>query len=299
MIRQRTLRNPVKASGAGLETGRTIQLSISPAKPNTGIRFVRRDLFPAVEIEAVLRNLLPFGSSTTTIAKHDVTVESIDRLMAAFAGMGVDNAVVEVSAGEIPMLDGSASPWVFLLESAGLVEQIAPKRFIRILDSIELSNETSGVYASLKPYHDFSMVYSYPGITNGPEYTSIEFSRTAFLKDLSRARRASFSSGHEGSIIGETSGDSDSLRFPDEFLKSRILDTLGDFYLCGYNLIGTFIGSRSGHEVNQQLLRRMAASLASWEYVTFASASALPMGYREDFDDSATSEDLDTGSAVS
>ena len=307
MITQKTLRNEIRASGIGLHTGRESRIAIRPAPPNAGISFVRTDLCNSDVITATVDSVVDTTLSTT-IGMGNVTISTIEHLMAAFAGLGVDNALVEVEGEEIPIMDGSAAPFVFLIQSAGLVDQPVAKRFIKIHRELRIQDSQSDVRVELQPSDEFCVrfriEYEHPVFSNHVDYADVDFSQTTFINEVSRARTFGFLADYErlksmnlargGSfdntlVIGEkTLLNKAGLRLKDEFVKHKILDAIGDLFLLGHNLIGTFVGHRSGHRTNYELVKSLIASPNSWEYVTFEDCSELPLGYRANYDDSPT-----------
>lgn len=296
MIRQRTLKNIIKATGVGLHTGEKVYLSLRPAAPNTGIVFRRMDLPEPVDIPATPQNV---GDTTlsTTLVKGDAKVSTVEHLLSALAGLGIDNAYVDVSAPEVPIMDGSAGPFVFLIQSAGVVEQNAPKRFIRIKRSIRV--EDGDKWASFEPYEGFKVGFTidfdHPAFHEDTQSASIDFSSTSFVKEVSRARTFGFMRDIEalrkrrlalgGSMDNAIVVDNyrilneDGLRYADEFVKHKILDAIGDLYLLGHSLIGSFTGYKSGHGLNNQLLRELLSQADAWESVTFQAEETLPICY--------------------
>ena len=286
MIKQRTLNNMIRATGIGLHTGEKVFLTLRPAPEDTGIVFRRSDLSPMVEIQASAENV---GDTmlSTTLMKGEVRVSTVEHLLAALAGLGIDNAIIDVTAPEVPIMDGSASPFVFLLQSAGIKEQNKPKRFIRIKKPISVSGGDKT--ASFKPFNGFKVGFSidfdHPAFNNRTLQASVDFSTTSFVKEISRARTFGFM--HEIEYLrsqGLARGGSmdnaivvdefqvlneDGLRYEDEFVKHKILDAIGDLYLLGNSLIGEYIGYKSGHGLNNSLLRELIARKDAWEMVTF------------------------------
>lgn len=297
MIRQRTLKNTIRATGVGLHTGDKIYLTLRPAPADSGIVFRRVDLSPPVDIPARAENV---GDTTlsTTLTKGDVRVSTVEHLLSAMAGLGIDNAYVELSAPEVPIMDGSAGPFVFLLQSAGIEEQDSPKRFIRIKRKVEV--QSGDKIASFEPFDgfkvSFSIEFDHPAF-DGRELTAeIDFSSTSFVKEVSRARTFGFmheieylrgqglaqGGSMENAIVIDESGilNADGLRYEDEFVKHKVLDAIGDLYLLGYSLIGEFKAHKSGHALNNQLLRELIAQTDAWEVVTFeADDESAPISY--------------------
>lgn len=292
MIKQRTLKNIIRAMGVGLHTGEKVFLTLKPAEPNTGILFRRVDLNPVVEIFARAENV---GDTTlsTTLMKDGVRVSTVEHLLSAMAGLGIDNAIVEVSASEVPIMDGSAGPFVFLLQSAGIVEQNAPKRFLRIKKKLMV--EDGDKWASLEPFDGFKVTftldYDHPVLKNSIQSATLDFSSSSYVKEVSRARTFGFLSEYEW-LKSQNLGlgcslnnvivlddyrvvNEDGLRYEDELVKHKILDAVGDLYLLGTGLIGAFRGFKSGHTLNNQLLRALLAKKSAWEIVTFDSEEVI------------------------
>ena len=296
MIRQRTLRNVIRATGVGLHTGEKIYLTLRPAAPDTGIVFRRVDLTPPVEIEAKPCNVGDTRLSTTLV-KGDVRISTVEHLLSALAGLGIDNAYVEVSASEVPIMDGSAGPYVFLIQSAGVEEQGKPKRFIRIKQRVVV--EEAGKYAIFEPYDgfkvEFSIDFDHPAFASRAQTASLDFSTTSFVKEVSRARTFGFLRDIEalrqqnlalgGSLDNAVVVDDyrvlneEGLRYEDEFVRHKILDAIGDLYLLGHSLIGSFRGHKSGHALNNRLLRALMADRDAWEEVTFEDSETAPISY--------------------
>lgn len=296
MIRQRTLKNTIRATGVGLHTGEKVYLTLHPAPVDTGIVFRRVDLEGDIEIPAKAENV---GDTTlsTTLVKGDVRISTVEHLLSAMAGMGIDNAYVDVSAPEVPIMDGSAGPFVFLLQSAGIVEQNAPKRFIRIKRSIIV--EDGDKWARFDPFDGFKVSFriefDHPAFSGRSQYAEVDFSTTSFVKEVSRARTFGFMSQIEalrarnlalgGSLDNAIVVDDyrvlneDGLRYEDEFVKHKILDSIGDLYLLGCSLIGAFTGYKSGHALNNRLLLALIADQTAWEQVTFDDPQQAPISY--------------------
>lgn len=298
MIRQRTLKNIIKATGVGLHTGEKVYLSLRPAAPNTGIVFRRVDLAEPVDIPATPQNV---GETTlsTTLVRDDVKVSTVEHLLSALAGLGIDNAYIDVSAPEVPIMDGSAGPFVFLIQSAGVEEQNAAKRFIRIKKPVKVQDGDK--WASFEPYEGFKVTFTidfdHPAFNEDVQTASIDFSSTSFVKEVSRARTFGFMRDIEalrkrklalgGSMDNAIVVDNyrvlneDGLRYADEFVKHKILDAIGDLYLLGHSLIGSFTGYKSGHGLNNQLLRQLVSQADAWEAVTFENEAVLPICYSQ------------------
>lgn len=297
MIKQRTLKNTIRATGVGLHTGEKIYLTLHPAPANHGISFRRTDLDPVVEIKACAENV---GDTTlsTTLMNGDVRVSTVEHLLSAMAGLGVDNAIIDVSAAEVPIMDGSAGPFVFLLQSAGIKEQDEAKRFIRIKRPVVVKDGDK--VACFKPFDGFKVTFTidfdHPVFHNRTMKTSLDFSSTSFVKEVSRARTFGFM--HEIEYLranGLARGGSqdnaivvdeyrvlneDGLRYEDEFVKHKILDAIGDLYLLGNSLIGEFDAFKSGHGLNNASLRALIADQDAWEVVTFENnEDEAPISY--------------------
>jgi UDP-3-O-[3-hydroxymyristoyl] N-acetylglucosamine deacetylase len=286
MIRQRTLKNAIRATGVGLHTGEKIYLTLRPAPANTGIVFCRVDLDPPVQIRASLENVGETRLSTTLV-KEGARISTVEHLLSAMAGLGIDNAYVDLSAPEVPIMDGSAGPFVFLIQSAGIEEQKASKRFIRIKRAVEVRDGDKT--ARVDPFDGFkvgfTIEFDHPVFKSNTRHSEIDFSATSFVKEVSRARTFGFIAEieqlHErelalgGSIDNAVVLDDyrvlneDGLRYRDEFVKHKILDVIGDLYLLGSGMIGAFSGYKSGHELNNKLLRTLMDDVTAWERVTF------------------------------
>lgn len=298
MIRQRTLKNIIRATGVGLHSGEKVYLTLKPAPVDTGIIFCRTDLSSVVEIPAHGLNV---GQTTlcTSLHKGDTRVDTVEHLMSALAGLGIDNVYVEVSAHEVPIMDGSAGPFVFLLQSAGIQEQDAPKKFIRIKEKVTVTDGDKT--ATFKPYDGFKVSstidFDHPVFKSRSQTASIDFSSTSFVKEVSRARTFGFMRDVEylrsqnlalgGSVDNAVVVDDfrvlneDGLRYHDEFVKHKMLDAIGDLYLLGHSLIGQFIGHKSGHELNNKLVRTLLANQELWEIVTFENAEVSPISFQK------------------
>lgn len=296
MLRQRTLRNTIRATGVGLHSGKKVLMVLRPAPMNTGVVFRRTDLDQPVEVPARAENV---GETMlgTTLTKDGVRVATIEHLLSAFAGLGIDNALVELTAEEVPIMDGSAGPFVFLLQSAGMQEQAAPKRFARILRPVQV--EEGDKWARFDPYHgyrlNFQIEYDHPSFRKHDQTASMNFSTSSFLKEISRARTFGFmrdvdllrsrnlalGGTMENSIVLGEHGilNEDGLRYEDEFVKHKILDAIGDLYLLGRSIIGEFSGYKSGHALNNRLLRTLLATPDAWEEITFDSLQDAPIAY--------------------
>ncbi|GAA0680783.1 UDP-3-O-acyl-N-acetylglucosamine deacetylase [Marinobacterium maritimum] len=297
MIKQRTLKNSIKATGVGLHTGQKVYLTLKPAPVDTGIVFRRVDLDPVFEIEARADNVADTTLSTN-LARDGVRVATVEHLLSALAGLGIDNAYVELSAEEVPIMDGSAAPFVFLIQSAGIEEQNAPKEFIRIKQEVTVSHE--GKTATFKPFNGFKVgfciEFDHPAFANRNMEAVLDFSSTSFVKEVSRARTFGFmrdieylrsqnlvlGGSFENAIVVDDFKilNEDGLRYEDEFVKHKVLDAIGDLYLLGKSLIGEFYGHKSGHYLNNLLLRKLLATEGAWETVTYEDQDTpVPISY--------------------
>ena len=296
MIKQRTLKNSIRATGVGLHSGNKVFMTMRPAAANTGIIFRRVDLEPAAEIAAFATSVGDTAMSSTLI-DGDVRVGTVEHLLAAFAGMGIDNAYIDLSAAEVPIMDGSAGPFVFLIQSAGIEEQTAAKKFIRILKPVEYKFEDK--WARIEPYEgfrvSFKIDFDHPVFKSHTSFASVDFSTTSFLQEISRARTFGFMSDLEmlrerNLVLGGSMDNAivlddyrvlneDGLRYEDEFVKHKVLDAIGDLYLLGHNLIGAYSGFKSGHELNNQLLRKLLKNPDTWEEVSFGKEEGAPISY--------------------
>ena len=296
MIRQRTLKNVIRATGVGLHTGKKILLTLRPAPADTGIIFRRIDLEPTVEIHACPENVGDTRLSTTLV-KGKVRISTVEHLLSAFAGFGIDNAYIDLSSDEVPIMDGSAGPFVFLIQSAGVEEQNAPKQFMRIKQQVRVEDKDK--WAMFEPFNgfkvSFTIEFDHPVFNDKNCCAEIDFSTTSFVKEVSRARTFGFMRDVEllreknlalgGSLDNAVVVDDyrilndDGLRYEDECVKHKILDAIGDLYLLGHSLIGSFSGFKSGHELNNYLLRELLLNKDAWELVGFKDEIDLPISF--------------------
>jgi len=296
MLRQRTLKTTIRATGVGLHTGEKVYMTLRPAAENSGITFRRVDLEEPVDIPAdpLLVTETMLG---TTLTKGDTKVATVEHLMAALAGLGIDNLYVDLSAPEVPIMDGSAGPFVFLLQSAGIFEQEKPKQFIRIKKPLIVQDGDKWV--KLKPFHGFKVSFAidfdHPILQNSTQLAEVDFSTTSFVKEVSRARTFGFMDDLEalrnaglaqgGSFDNAIVMDSfhilndDGLRYEDEFVKHKVLDAIGDLYLLGHPLIGAFSAHKSGHELNNRILRNLVENESAWELVTYEDEEEVPIAF--------------------
>jgi UDP-3-O-[3-hydroxymyristoyl] N-acetylglucosamine deacetylase len=296
MVKQRTLKSSVRATGVGLHTGHKVTMVLRPAAPDTGIVFCRSDLPGNPAIPALATNVTDTRMATV-LEVGGARVSTVEHLMSAFAGLGIDNAFVDVSAEEVPIMDGSAGTFVFLINSAGIEEQGAAKKFVRVLKPVSIEQGDKRV--RLEPCNGFKLAFSiefnHPVFDAGPSEVEIDFAEVSFVKEISRARTFGFTQeveamraqglGRGGSLDNAIVIDdfrvlnAEGLRFDDEFVKHKALDAVGDLYLLGHPLIGAFRGHKSGHALNNQLVRALLADRTAWEEVTFDAVEALPRAF--------------------
>ena len=296
MLAQRTLKKPTKTTGVGLHTGARVEMTLRPAPIDTGIVFQRTDLPQAPAIPAQAANVGDTRLSST-LKVDGASVSTVEHLMSALAGLGIDNLFVDIAGPELPIMDGSAGPFVFLLQSAGIEEQRAPKRFIRILERVEVRDGDK--WARFEPYDgfrvNFEIEFNHPTFKKHSQTATMDFSTTSFLREVSRARTFGFMRdieslrAHNLALGGNLDNaivlddnrilNEDGLRYEDEFVKHKILDAIGDLYLLGHSLIGEFSGFKSGHALNNKLLRTLMATPSAWREVTFESLKDAPISY--------------------
>lgn len=296
MICQRTLKNVIRATGVGLHTGEKIYLVLRPAAVDTGIIFRRVDLDEPVEIKASPENVGDTQLSTSLV-KGDVRISTVEHLLSALAGLGIDNAYIDLSAPEVPIMDGSAGPFVFLIQSAGIEDQQAPKRFIRIKKTVQV--EENDKWARFEPFEGFKVGFTidfeHPIFRQRTQQAEVDFSTTSFVKEVSRARTFGFMRDIEqlrerrlalgGSLDNAVVLDDfrilneDGLRYEDEFVKHKVLDAIGDLYLLGHSLIGAFNGHKSGHALNNKLLQALLQEESAWEEVVFDDVESAPVSF--------------------
>lgn len=292
MMKQRTIKQPIATTGVGLHKGNKVQLTLRPAPVNTGLVFRRVDLKPAVDIRADAELVRDTRMCTCLINDDNVRVSTVEHLLAAIAAMGIDNLIIEVNSHEIPIMDGSSHPFIYLLQNAGIEEQGAAKKFIRIKEAVRV--EEGDKWAELLPHDgfriDFAIDFDHPAIADTNQVVSMDFSTQSFLKDISRARTFGFMKDIEmlrannlalgGSFDNAVVLDefrilnSDGLRYDDEFVKHKILDAVGDLYMGGHAILGHLRAFKSGHALNNQLLRAVLQNQEAWEFVTFEDAAA-------------------------
>jgi len=295
MVRQRTLKTLIRASGVGLHGGVKVNLVLRPAAPDTGIVFRRVDLPQPVDIPA---SALLIGDTRmcSCLEKDGVKVGTIEHLMSAFAGLGIDNAWVDLDAPEVPILDGSAAPFVFLIQSAGIEEQNAAKKFIRVTRPIEVKDGDK--WARFEPHEgyrlDFSIVFNHPAIDKSAQQSSMDFAEHSYVREVARARTFGFmqevewlrennlalGGGLENAIVLDEFRvlNGEGLRYPDEFVKHKLLDAIGDLYLLGHPLLARFAAHKSGHALNNLLARELLSQRDAWELICFEEAGQAPVG---------------------
>ena len=296
MLHQRTLGKTISAAGVGLHSGEKVEITLRPASEDSGIRFRRVDCDPAQEIKAHANNVTDTRLGTT-ISQNNVSVMTVEHLLAAFAGLGIDNACIDIHGPEIPIMDGSAASFILLVELAGIIEQSAPKKFLRIKKNVKV--EEGDKFAEFKPFNgyrlSFKIEFEHPMIQHKLTEFSFDFSTLTFLNEISRARTFGFLKEIEtlrannlalgGSLDNAIVLDDyrilnqDGLRFEDELVRHKILDAIGDLYLMGHILVGEFNGYKSGHELNNKLIRKLYADESAWEEVEESEITDIPISY--------------------
>jgi UDP-3-O-[3-hydroxymyristoyl] N-acetylglucosamine deacetylase len=297
MVKQRTLKQIARAVGIGLHSGTKVQLALRPAAADTGVVFRRIDVDPPVDIRLMPENVVDTRMATT-IGRGDVRVATIEHLMSAVAGLGIDNCYVDVDAAEIPIMDGSAASFVFLIQAAGIIEQSAPKKFARVVKPVEFRD--GDAWARLEPYFGFklkfSIAFNHPAIDATEQMVEVDFARDSYIKEVSRARTFGFVNDVEalrkaGLAIGGSFENAivmdeyrvlnaDGLRARDEIAKHKMLDAIGDLAVLGHPLIGSYVAHKSGHAINNKLLRTLTADKAAFELVTFEDEEQAPAAFR-------------------
>ncbi|HCR3227980.1 TPA: UDP-3-O-acyl-N-acetylglucosamine deacetylase [Morganella morganii] len=298
MIKQRTLKRIVQATGVGLHTGKKVTLTMRPAPANTGIIYRRTDLNPPVDFPADAKSVRDTMLCTCLVNEDNVRISTVEHLNAALAGLGIDNLVIEVDAAEIPIMDGSASPFVFLLLDAGIEELSSAKKFLRLKETVRV--EDGDKWAELSPFNgfslDFTIDFNHPAIDSSTQRYAMNFSAENFVRDISRARTFGFMRDIEylqskGLCLGGSFDcaivvddyrvlNEDGLRFEDEFVRHKMLDAIGDLFMCGHNIIGAFTAFKSGHALNNKLLQAVLAKEGAWELVTFENEAQMPVAFR-------------------
>nr|WP_314262999.1 UDP-3-O-acyl-N-acetylglucosamine deacetylase [uncultured Moellerella sp.] len=298
MIKQRTLKRIVQATGVGLHTGKKVTLTLRPAAANTGVIYRRTDLNPPVDFPADAKSVRDTMLCTCLVNEDNVRISTVEHLNAALAGLGIDNIVIDVDAPEIPIMDGSAAPFVFLLLDAGIEELNSPKKFLRLKEAVRV--EDGDKWAELAPYNgfslDFTIDFNHPAIDSSTQRYSLDFSAESFVRQISRARTFGFMRDIEylqskGLCLGGSFDcaivvddyrvlNEDGLRFENEFVRHKMLDAIGDLFMCGYNIIGSFTAYKSGHALNNKLLQAVLAKESAWDLVTYENEAELPLAFK-------------------
>lgn len=299
MIKQRTIKSNVSAVGVGLHKGEKVQVTLRPAPANTGIVFRRVDLDPIVDIKATPEAVGETTLCTCLVNEQQVKISTVEHLLSALAGLGIDNVIIEVDSPEIPIMDGSALPFVYLIQSVGIETLKAPKRFLRIIKPIRVEEDDK--WAELLPYEgfkvNFSIEFEHPVIATTCQKMSMDFSSCSYIKEISRARTFGFMKdidflrSHDLALGGSLENaivldeyrmlNQDELRYDDEFVKHKILDAIGDLYMGSVSILGEFNAFKSGHGVNNLLLREVFKQVDSWEWVTYEDERPAPIEYQE------------------
>ncbi|MBZ1351778.1 UDP-3-O-acyl-N-acetylglucosamine deacetylase [Alcaligenaceae bacterium LF4-65] len=304
MFRQRTIKQLVKTTGVGLHSGRRVELTLRPAAPNTGIVFHRIDLPEVVDLPAQA-GMVKDTRMASVLGQGAARVSTVEHLMSALAGLGIDNLHVDLTAEEVPIMDGSAATFVYLLRSAGIEEQAVPKQFLRVLKPVEIreGEGDQAKWARLEPHEGFSLAFSidfqHPAIDSTASFAEIDFATHSYVKEIARARTFGFVNEVEalrsaglargGSLDNAIVMDEyrvlnvDGLRYDDEFVKHKILDAVGDLYLIGKPLVARYVACKSGHAINNQLVRALLAQQDAWELVTYSSVSEAPAAFRQEW----------------
>lgn len=297
MLKQRTLKTLIRAAGVGLHSGVKVNMALRPAAPDTGIVFRRTDLDPVVDLHA---SALMVGDTRmcSCLECDGAKVGTIEHLMSAFAGLGIDNAFVDLDAAEVPILDGSAAPFVFLIQSAGIEEQSVAKKFIRVKRPIEVreSDPSGDKWARFEPYDGFrlafSIAFNHPAINRTGQQVTIDFGESSYVREVARARTFGFmqevewlrenglaqGGGLDNAVVLDEYRvlNADGLRYNDEFVKHKVLDAIGDLYLLGHPLLASFSAHKSGHALNNALARALLANQDAWEYASFDDGELAP-----------------------
>jgi UDP-3-O-[3-hydroxymyristoyl] N-acetylglucosamine deacetylase len=304
MFLQRTIKKAVHTTGVGLHSGKRVELTLRPASPGTGIVFHRVDLDPVVDVPAKADGVRDTRMASV-LQVGQARVSTVEHLMSALAGLGIDNLHVDLSAEEVPIMDGSAATFVYLLRSAGLQEQATPKQFLRVLKPIEVreGEGKDAKWARLEPHEGFALAFSidfkHPAIDSTAGFAEVDFANQSYAKEISRARTFGFVTEVEAlRSMGLARGGSlenaivvdeyrvlnqEGLRYDDEFVKHKILDAIGDLYLIGKPLIARYVANKSGHAINNQLARDLLADTSAWELVSFESEQAVPAAFKNDW----------------
>lgn len=304
MFRQRTIKSLVKTTGVGLHSGRRVELTLRPAAPDTGIVFHRVDLPEVVDIPAQAA-MVRDTRMASVLGEGAGRVSTVEHLMSALAGLGIDNLHIDLTAEEVPIMDGSAATFIYLLRSVGIEEQAAPKKFLRVLKPVEVieGEGDQAKWARLEPHDGFALAFSidfrHPAISSTANFAEIDFATQSYVKEIARARTFGFVNEVEtlrsmglargGSLDNAIVMDeyrvlnTDGLRYDDEFVKHKILDAVGDLYLIGKPLVARYVACKSGHALNNQLALKLLAQPDAWEIVTYASQSEAPAAFRQEW----------------
>ncbi|NDY82906.1 UDP-3-O-acyl-N-acetylglucosamine deacetylase [Orrella sp. NBD-18] len=304
MFQQRTIKQVVKTTGVGLHSGRRVELTLRPAAPDTGIVFHRVDLPEVVDLPAQAA-MVSDTRMASVLQQGNVRVSTVEHLMSALAGLGIDNLHIDLTAEEVPIMDGSAATFIYLLRSAGVEEQARPKQFLRVLKTVEVreGEGKDAKWARLEPHDGFALAFSidfrHPAIDSTANFAEIDFASQSYIKEIARARTFGFVNEVEalrsmglargGSLDNAIVMDeyrvlnSDGLRYDDEFVKHKILDAIGDLYLIGKPLVARYVACKSGHALNNQLARKLLAQQDAWELVTYASQTEAPQAFRQEW----------------
>lgn len=294
-MKQRTLKKTIQATGVGLHTGKKVTLVLRPAPENTGIVYRRTDLNPHVDFPVDAKSVRDTMLCTCLINEDNIKISTVEHINSALAGLGIDNLLIEVDAQEIPIMDGSASPFIYLLLDAGIVEQQSLKKFLKVKETVRVENGDK--WAEIRPYNgfklDFTIDFQHPAIDNSTQRYQLDFTSESFIRQISRARTFGFMRDIEalqskGLCLGGSLDcaivvddykvlNEEGLRFQDEFVRHKMLDTIGDLYMCGHNMIAEVVCYKSGHALNNQLLQALLAKQKAWEFVTFTDEDVVPV----------------------
>ena len=302
MLQQRTLKSLTRAVGVGVHSGQRVELTLRPAAPDTGIVFRRTDLAVPVDIPMTATSVTDTRMATT-VSSGSAKVSTVEHLMSACAGLGIDNLVVEITAEEVPILDGSAAAFVYLLQTAGIELQNAPRRFIRVLQPVEVreGEGAAAKWARLEPYHgyklSFDIIFDHPAVDSTGQHVEFDLGSGSYTRDIARARTFGFTrdaemlranglglgGGMDNAILMDDYKvlNAGGLRYDDEFVKHKVLDAMGDMYMLGKPLLASYSAMKSGHALNNKLIRALMLNTASWEIVTFDDASKAPAGFTQ------------------
>jgi UDP-3-O-[3-hydroxymyristoyl] N-acetylglucosamine deacetylase len=302
MLQQRTLKSLTKAVGVGVHSGQRVELTLRPAPPDTGIVFRRTDLPVPVDI-AMTADSVTDTRMATTVSSGSAKVSTVEHLMSACAGLGIDNLIVEITAEEVPILDGSAAAFVYLLQTAGIELQKAPRRFIRVVQPVEVREGTGTAekWARLEPYHgyklSFDIIFDHPAVDSTGQHVEFDLGSDSYIRDIARARTFGFTrdaemlranglglgGGMDNAILMDDYKvlNAGGLRYDDEFVKHKVLDAMGDMYMLGKPLLASYSAMKSGHALNNKLIRALMLNTEAWEIVKFANASDAPAGFAQ------------------